>query len=68
MSTETKTPAPASRPERRARSLAELSAEQGLTGPQNLDALIGASADLWNNDADFESFLENLREPRPTGE
>jgi hypothetical protein len=54
-------------PERRTRSLAELAAEQGVTGPQDVDALFGAGADLWRDDADFEAFLAGLRESRRTG-
>jgi hypothetical protein len=69
MSRDTTTPTPARlpAPERRTRSLAELAAEQGLTGPQDFDALLGAGADLWDDDADFEAFLAGLRESRRTG-
>ena len=49
------------------RSLAELAAEQGIAGPQDTDALFGAGADLWDDDADFETFLAGLRESRRTG-
>jgi hypothetical protein len=61
MSRETTTPAPAPvhAPEPRTRSLAELAAEQGLTGPLDLDAVFGAGADLWNDEGDFEVFLAN---------
>jgi hypothetical protein len=65
--TTTPAPAPVPAPERRTRSLAELAAEQGLTGPQDLDTLLGAGADLWDDDAEFEAFLADLRESRRTG-
>jgi hypothetical protein len=54
-------------PERRHRTLAELAAEQGIEGPQDFDALCGAGADLWDNDADFDAFQTALRESRQTG-
>jgi hypothetical protein len=63
----TPTPAPLPAPERRTRSLAELAAVQGLTGPQDLDALLGAGANLWDAAADFEAFLAALRESRRIG-
>jgi hypothetical protein len=53
--------------ERRNRTLAELAAAQGINGPQNFEALFGAGADLWNNDADFEEFQAALCESRRTG-
>jgi hypothetical protein len=70
MSSEITTPAPAPipSPERRTRTLAELAAEQGLTVPQDFDALFGAGSDLWPDDADFEAYLASLRESRRTGE
>ena len=68
MIAETKTATPVARPERRTRTLAELIVEQGLTGSQDLNALIGAGSALWNSDADFETFLVQLRESRRTGE
>jgi hypothetical protein len=58
---------PPAAPQRRSRSLAELAAEQGLTGPQDFDALVGAGSDLWDDEADFEAFLAGLRESRRTG-
>ena len=53
--------------ERQAKSLSELAAEQGITGPQDYRALVGAGADLWDTDADFEKFVADLRESRRTG-
>jgi hypothetical protein len=69
MNRDTGTPPPAPLPgsARRTRSLAELAAEQGVTGPQDVDALFGAGADLWDDDADFEAYLAGLRESRQTG-
>jgi hypothetical protein len=52
--------------ERGTRSLAELAAAQGITGPQDFDALFGAGTDLWDDDKDFEAFLASLRESRRT--
>ena len=52
---------------RRTRTLAELAAEQGVSVPQRFDALYGAGADLWDNDAEFEEFQAFLRESRRTG-
>ena len=48
------------RQERKNRTLAELAAEQGLSGPQCFDSLFGAGADSWDTDAEFEEFLANL--------
>ncbi|MBI3410647.1 MAG: hypothetical protein HY040_20110 [Planctomycetes bacterium] len=53
--------------ERRNRTLAELAAAQGINEPQDFDALYGAGANLWDNDADFEAFQAALRESRRTG-
>jgi hypothetical protein len=54
--------------DRRTQTLAELAAEQGVTGPQDVDALIGSGAKLWDDEAAFETFLDALRESRRTGE
>jgi hypothetical protein len=53
--------------DRRHRSLAELASEQGITAPQDFEALCGAGADLWEDGAEFEVFLAGLRESRRTG-
>lgn len=60
--------APKANEERRAKSLAELAAEQGIPQPQDFEALFGAGADLWDNEADFEAFLAALRESRQSRE
>jgi hypothetical protein len=58
---------PASDLPRRTKSLAELAAEQGVTRPQTFETLFGAGADLWDDDAAFEAFLEDLRQSRQSG-
>jgi hypothetical protein len=68
ISSEATTPLPIPGPERRTPSLAELAAEQGLSGPQDFDAIFGAGCDLWSDDADFEAYLADLRVSRRTGE
>jgi hypothetical protein len=40
-------------------------AEQGITGPQDLDAL--ADPDLWASDEEFEQFLAWVRQSRREG-
>lgn len=62
----TEIPSPGPADERQAKPLAELAAAQGITGPQDFDARLGAGADLWENDADFEAFVEDLRRARRT--
>jgi hypothetical protein len=51
----------------RSKTLAEIMAEQGITGPQDLDALIGAGEDLWADDAEFEQFLAYVHQSRREG-
>jgi hypothetical protein len=51
----------------RSKSLAELMAEQGVNGPQDLDALSGNGSDYWSDDTEFEQFLAWLRESRREG-
>jgi hypothetical protein len=51
----------------RRKTIDELAAEQGVSIPQNLDDLLGAGADLWADDAEFDAFLASLRESRRTG-
>ncbi|HEY1859996.1 MAG TPA: hypothetical protein VGG61_06560 [Gemmataceae bacterium] len=52
--------------ERRNRTLVELAAAQGISGPQDFGALFGAGADLWDDDADFEAFQAAVRLSRRT--
>jgi hypothetical protein len=35
----------------------QIAAEQGIRGPQQLDQLAGAAADLWASDEEFDHFL-----------
>ncbi len=49
------------------KAITQIMAEQGVTGPQDLDALARAGADLWESDAEFEQFQEWLRESRREG-
>ena len=50
------------------RSIDELAEEQGIVAPQQLDRMIGAAADLWDSDEDFERFVNRGSEHRhPTG-
>jgi hypothetical protein len=48
-------------------TIEQLAAEQGVSIPQNLDDLLRAGADLWADDAEFDAYLESLRESRRTG-
>ena len=43
----------------------ELAAEQGIAVPQSLDEMIGAAADLWDDDEDFDRFVEGIQDRRP---
>jgi hypothetical protein len=51
----------------RPRSLDELIAEQGVKPLERFEDLFGAGADLWSDEAEFEQFLESIRESRRTG-
>jgi hypothetical protein len=42
------------------KTVEELAAEQGITRPQSLDDLIGAAADLWASDEEFERFVASI--------
>ena len=46
------------------RSIDELAEEQGIDAPQQFDGMIGAAADLWNDDEDVERFVNGIRERR----
>jgi hypothetical protein len=50
----------------RRKTIEQLAAEQGVSIPQNIDHLLGAGADLWADDAEFDAFLDSLRESRRT--
>lgn len=46
------------------RSIDELAEEQGIDAPQQFDGMIGAAADLWDDDEDVERFVNGIREHR----
>ena len=48
-------------------TLEELAAEQGIKVPQPLDSVIGAAADLWEDDRDTEAFVAEIYERRREG-
>jgi hypothetical protein len=48
----------------RPRSLDELIVEQGVKPLEKFEDLFGAGADLWTDEAEFERFLEGIRESR----
>ena len=52
---------------REERTLAELAAEQGVMTPQPMEEMIGAAAELWDDDEDFQRFVKGIREHRIEG-
>jgi hypothetical protein len=52
---------PRFRPEK---TVEQIMAEQGITGPQDVDALFGSGSDLWETDEEFQQFQDWLRESR----
>jgi hypothetical protein len=44
----------------KAKTIQELGKQQSIEGPQSLEKLTGAAADLWESDDDFESFLQSI--------
>ncbi len=48
----------------RERTLDEIAAQQGVSVPQPLDEMVGAAANLWDDDEDFNRFLRGLRDRR----
>lgn len=48
----------------RERTLDEIAAQQGVSVPQPLDEMVGAAANLWEDDEDFNRFLQGLRDRR----
>ena len=50
-------------PEQAAR-LNAIAAKQGIIGPPDLDGIRATCKDLWATDAEFEAFLEAIREIR----
>jgi hypothetical protein len=51
-------------PEPRELSLEDLARAQGVTLPQDIDRLLGQGADLFDDDVEFERYLEWLRQTR----
>lgn len=45
----------------------ELAFDQGIVAPQQIGKLIGAGADLWNDEEDFRNFVEGIHERRLEG-
>ena len=41
-------------------TIEELATEQGITIPQKLDSIIGAAANLWEDDKDLETFISEI--------
>lgn len=46
----------------------QLASAQGIAVPQSLDRILGAAAELWNNEEEFDSFLRGIHERRHEGE
>jgi hypothetical protein len=46
------------------RTIEQLAAEQGVSLPQDVDALLGRGAELWDSDDDLERFLAGIAERR----
>ena len=42
------------------RSIDELAEEQGIDAPQQFDGMIGAGADLWDDEEDFQRFVNGI--------
>jgi hypothetical protein len=47
-----------------AKTIDQLMVEQGIAGPQDVDALFDGGPDLWDSEAEFEEFQTWLRESR----
>ena len=48
----------------RARTIGEIAAQQGIAVPQPLDQVIGAAADLWEDDGDCDRFVRGIHDRR----
>ena len=48
----------------REHTLDELAAQQGITVPQPLDEMIGAAAELWDDDEDRDRFVQEIHDRR----
>ena len=49
----------------RTRTIDEIAAQQGIAVPQPLDQVIGAGADLWEDDGDCDRFVRGIHRPDP---
>jgi hypothetical protein len=58
------TPDPAPSDGDRRKTLDELIAEQGVAQTASFEHLLGSGAELWEDDADFERFLQGTRAVR----
>ena len=45
----------------------QLAAKQGIVVPQRLNAVIGAASDLWDDDEDFDVFVQGIHDRRLDG-
>lgn len=45
-------------------TLDDLASEQGMACAQRLEDLVGAAADLWSSDEEFDRFVEDIRDRR----
>ena len=52
---------------REERTLAELAVEQGVMTPQPMEEMIGVGAELWDDEEDFQRFVEGIHERRIEG-
>ena len=48
----------------RSRTIDEIAAQQGVGVPQSLDQVIGAAADLWEDDGDCDRFVQGIHDRR----
>ena len=49
------------------RTVDELAVDQGIVIPQQLGGLIGAAAELWDDEEDFQLFVKGIHERRIEG-
>ncbi|HSV13249.1 MAG TPA: hypothetical protein VLI90_03270 [Tepidisphaeraceae bacterium] len=49
------------------RTIDDIAREQGINAPQELDRMIGSAANLWENDEEFESFVQGIHTRRREG-
>ena len=48
----------------RTRTIDEIAAQQGIAVPQPLNHVIGAAADLWDDDEDCDRFVRGIHDRR----